>query len=368
VAATVYRLASPSPLQPETIDFGHVHIGEVVAQPMTLRNEAANDGYSEGLNARVGVTTGSATGGGTVTQLTPGSIDTSSLIVGIDSTTAGAKTGTIAVDFSSDGVGTSELGETPLAGQSWLVTVIGQVNNYANPTIVLLSDTGHLSQDDALNYSLDLGVVLVNQEMVEVELGLTNEAMAPADQLGGMWTLDAPGFTLTGFDPVSGVDPGGAWSGLFVQLDTSSVGDFAGQIVLAPTSDNATTTSLLSEVTIDLTGTVAEALKGDLNYDGGINRDDIGGLVLGLNDPTTYQLRYSQPAHLAGDIDGDGDLDFDDIDDFVAALLASPLDAESNAVPEPSALMLAAIAALATAIVGRRNGLRSTAQLEPPSP
>jgi hypothetical protein len=46
-------------------------------------------------------------------------------------------------------------------------------------------------------------------------------------------------------------------------------------------------------------------------------------------------------------MDGDGDLDFDDISGFVTALSSPPLMVESHSIPEPSALALVAIAALA---------------------
>lgn len=235
--------------------------------------------------------------------------------------------------------------------RSRTVTLAGQVNNYANPTLVELSNTGDLTQDHATHYTLDLGVALVDRVASSVELGLLNDVASPADELGGTWTVDAPGFIVTGFDPTLGIAPGATLAGFFVDLDTSTAGDFAGQLILTPTSDDSVSTSLLSEVTIDLVGTVVESIAGDLNYDGMIDFDDMSGFVLGLNDPADYQWQFGRPAHLAGDMDGDGDLDFDDISGFVTALSSPPLMVESHSVPEPSAIALVAIATIASTML-----------------
>jgi hypothetical protein len=61
-------------------------------------------------------------------------------------------------------------------------------------------------------------------------------------------------------------------------------------------------------------------LRGDMNFDGAVDMDDIDDFVLGLNDPAAYEAQYGAPPSANGDIDGDGDQDFDDIDKFVGLL------------------------------------------------
>jgi len=69
------------------------------------------------------------------------------------------------------------------------------------------------------------------------------------------------------------------------------------------------------------------AILGDMDLDGNVDFDDITALVLGLQDPASYEQTYGVPASRHGDIDRDGDADFDDIPRFVTPLGGVPLDA-----------------------------------------
>ena len=51
-AGSVYRLAAPNALGP--ISLGNVHVGTVAAQALVIANTAANDGWSEALDASFG--------------------------------------------------------------------------------------------------------------------------------------------------------------------------------------------------------------------------------------------------------------------------------------------------------------------------
>jgi hypothetical protein len=91
-------------------------------------------------------------------------------------------------------------------------------------------------------------------------------------------------------------------------------------------------------------------LAGDLDGDDDVDFDDIGPMVLGLNDPQGYEGQFGLQPHVRGDIDGDGDLDFDDVAPFVGLLDADPSIARRPAaalqpapVPEPSSFALALI-------------------------
>ena len=133
VSGNVYRLAEPSAHSPAPVMLANVHVGDVSQQALSISNTAANDGFSENLNANLGTTTGNATASGSFNGLTAGSSDSSSLIVGVDTSTAGAKSGTAALGLVSDGTGINSLGQTALSGQT--VNVSGNVYRLAAATV-----------------------------------------------------------------------------------------------------------------------------------------------------------------------------------------------------------------------------------------
>jgi hypothetical protein len=69
--------------------------------------------------------------------------------------------------------------------RSRTVTLAGQVNNYANPTLVELSNTGDLMQDHATHYTLDLGVALVDQVVQSIAGDLNYDGMIDFDDMSG---------------------------------------------------------------------------------------------------------------------------------------------------------------------------------------
>ena len=114
----VFRLASASTVAPNPVDFGNVRVGSVATQALTIANTAANDGFSEKLNASIGGATAGVTAAGSFNLLAPQSSNNSALVVGIDTATAGARAGTATITLASDGTGTSGLGVTPLTPQT----------------------------------------------------------------------------------------------------------------------------------------------------------------------------------------------------------------------------------------------------------
>ena len=158
VTGKVYRLAVANAHTPDPVAFGIVHLNDVVAkQAVSLTNGATNDIYSERLDASFGSpTTGVTTNGGSITQLLPGSTDSTSLKVGISTVAAGSINGSVSLALQSDGANTSGLGLTDLTAQ--IVHVTGQVNYYADPLLAFKSGSGTLTETDATHFTLDLGV------------------------------------------------------------------------------------------------------------------------------------------------------------------------------------------------------------------
>ena len=135
-AGSVYRLAAPNAIGSPVTFSGNYHVGDTVpAQALTLTNDAANDGFSEHLDAAFNGSTGGATGTGTISLLAPEDANTTSLLVGLNTSTVGAKSGTVTVGLTSNGAGTSSLGTTALASQ--VVTVnAGNVFRFAAPGVI----------------------------------------------------------------------------------------------------------------------------------------------------------------------------------------------------------------------------------------
>ncbi|HJQ81932.1 MAG TPA: choice-of-anchor D domain-containing protein, partial [Lacipirellulaceae bacterium] len=259
--AIAYRFAAPTPHTPEPVNFGIVHVGDTPQQPLSLSNTAPADGFSESLDAAIGNPTVSATtNGGSFTGLAPGATNSTSLVVGIDTSSAGAKSGTATITLTSNGAGSSGLGLTSLPSQT--VNVQAQVNNFAVADFAKLAGDGTFTMTGANEFTLNLGTAIQGQPALAAELGVINDVLAPADDLAGSFTLNAPDFTLTGFDPFDADDheaitAGSIRSGLMVELDTSMVGMFSGQITLNPRSINPSPFTMdLAPITITLRGAI----------------------------------------------------------------------------------------------------------------
>jgi hypothetical protein len=348
-AGTAYRYAAPTHT-PEPVNFGIIHVGDVAAQALTISNTAANDGYSERLSASIGGATGHATtNGGSLSGLAPGASNNTSLTVGLNTATAGLKSGTATLSLTSTGAGTSGLADTTLTGQT--VSVQAQVNNFAAPKVVKLAGGGTLTLNSATSASLDLGATFVGKSALSATLGILNDVAAPADDLAGSFTSSAPDFVLGGLGAFDGLAAGATRGGLSIALNTTTPGDYSGQITLAPQSTNPRPFSMnLSPVTIDLTGVIYAAE--DFNADGQVDGLDLA------------QWRNSFGPAGGADADFDGDSDGADFLRWQrAAASGGSVASASQATPEPQSLALVAWAAAARVLVAssRRAGGRRDA-------
>ncbi len=144
---TVWNPAAANTLS-GTINFGTVLKGTTLSQTLSISNTAPNNGFSEKLDATFGTPFGDATtSGGPISLLAAGGTSTA-LSVGLDSATAGGKSGSVQVDFASNGAGTSGLGTLSLAPQT--VNLVGTVLDPA--TALLVGGTASGSA-----WSIDLG-------------------------------------------------------------------------------------------------------------------------------------------------------------------------------------------------------------------
>ena len=173
VSANVFRLAE-NVTTPNPINFSSSHVGDVVSQTLNITNKAINDGYSEKLDASFGVAGGDANHNNVgISQLAAGASN-NDMVVSLDTRTAGAKAGTIILDYQSNGVGTSGLGFTGLSTE--ILKVSGDVYNYAN---VLLASFGYgnFSSGAVNQYTLDFGDILQGSGLFTANLSVMNNGL-----------------------------------------------------------------------------------------------------------------------------------------------------------------------------------------------
>jgi hypothetical protein len=215
---------------------GNVRVGQIASGALTIGNTAANDGFSEGLVVSGAIAQGAArTAAAPKGTIAPGG--TATLGVSVDTSRAGAQSGTVSLSAASDGSLTN--GGTSVAlGQQMAVV---SANVYA-PAVATVTP--------AVNF----GIVRVG-DAAQRSLSVTNSATgALTDSLVTVPEKVAAGFTL-------GAAPGALAQGqvgaISVTLDTSKAGSFSGKAGLSFVSKNPTLADLaLDTQRVSLTGTV----------------------------------------------------------------------------------------------------------------
>jgi hypothetical protein len=254
VTGAVYRYADPSMHMPEPVAFGVVHVGDVVtSKSLSITNNAANDGFSESLNGSIGGGTNGVTANGSFAGLAPGSTNNSSLVVGINTATAGTRNGTATIGLVSNGTGSSGLGLTTLSSQT--VNVSGQVNFYADPVLVFQAGSAALIMKSATSFTLDFGVVQQNSGTYLGDFAVMN-ALHDAifqDTLGGSWDISlVNSFQLSGFTSFVGIVSGGTADPSVAFDSNMALGTYTNTILLHPTSSNASGSSDLGTIQLTL--------------------------------------------------------------------------------------------------------------------
>ncbi|MGZ4984164.1 MAG: choice-of-anchor D domain-containing protein, partial [Chthoniobacterales bacterium] len=253
VSGNVYRLASASTHTPEPVAFGIVHIGDTPSQALSISNTAVNDAFSEKLDGSIAASTGGVTASGSFSLLAPGAPANTSLSVGIDTATAGNKNGTATISLVSDGTGTSGLTNTNLTSQT--VNVTGQVNFFADPVVIFKSGSATVTMNSPTSFTINFGSVQPNSGTYLASFGVNNSLHNSTfqDSLGGTWNLAmVSNFGTSGFGAFSGIAPGSSLDPN-VSFDSSQgIGSYSNQILLDGTSSNASGTSNLNEIQLNL--------------------------------------------------------------------------------------------------------------------
>jgi hypothetical protein len=252
VTGAAYDLANPViTAPPQPIAFGNHHVGDAITQQaVTIQNQVVTSAaFQEGLD--VTATPGAGrTATGSIGLLAAGK-SSSAISVGIDSASAGNKSGNVALTLTSNGSGTSGLGTTPLPSQN--VAVTGAIYNFATSNAIApLHFVQHVGD----------GGGSVSQALI-----ITNTAPAGAfsEGLNSGFGAYTPGVTDT-LTPtfkgsITNLAAGATDStSMLATIDTTKAGLFNGSTVVQQASNGATTSGLgitkLADQNVGVSGSV----------------------------------------------------------------------------------------------------------------
>jgi hypothetical protein len=238
------------------IDFGTVHVGDVVSASYSVKNagtaasvRGAFQTVGNGANVTDSRLSGTGIAAADFGKLDAGATSASRTIT-FSATNAGALSGQqIHVATNFDNVTLANL------------TIQGAANYYASPLWTNATGDAVLSKLSATSYTLSFGTVDVSAGLLAADLDLLNELLDAfyQDSLGGTFNLaDVTHFTLTGFDGFSGVGSGDSRSGFAIQFDPSDVGSgtYSETLMLNPTSTNGSGSSSLSAIQLTIQAAV----------------------------------------------------------------------------------------------------------------
>ena len=254
VFGSVYRPAAFT-VQPNNLT---VHVGDPGTQSLTITNTDPNDGYSENLIATVIGTTGGVMASGSTGDIAP--LSTGALALHFSTATAGL-IGTVTLDLKSDGIGIDGLGQLDL-GQVTVPVTVTPTNVAAQATIEELSGGGTFAQHGSV-YTLDLGTI---SGPATINLGVLNSAIAPADTLGGNFSITGDSvFNNTGFAAFTGLASGATDAVPTVAFAPTTAGLYTETITLNALDETGSGTAALSNETLIITAKFVPQLAGQAN-------------------------------------------------------------------------------------------------------
>ena len=216
----VYQVAQPA-FGSTSLNLGNVRVGGSAQQALSVSNTNVAPGFQEGLSASAGGATAGITAGGSFANLAAGGSNNTSLLVGLNTSSAGAKSGTATVNLTSTGAGTSGLANLPLGAQ--LINVSGNVYQ--------------LAQGQLNTAPLNFGVVQVGQ-VVSQTLSISNVAAGPGgfvEDLNASFgaTSGTGAGLISGTGSISGLLAGGTnATGMTVNVNTAAAGTVDGAIAV----------------------------------------------------------------------------------------------------------------------------------------
>lgn len=222
--AAAYNLAAGS-ATPTPVSITNQRVGGSASQLLTVANTAAAGVYSEALNASFSGTGGAATtNSGSIVSLIAGGSNSSAMSVGVNTASAGAKTGSATLAYVSDGTGSNgNSGLAPSSVGSQIINVSGNVYQLAAGQV----------NTAALNF----GTVQVGQAVSQV-LSISNVASGPAgfveDLNASFGAASGTGAALiSGTGSINALAAGASnGTAMTVNVDTSATGSINGAIAV----------------------------------------------------------------------------------------------------------------------------------------
>ena len=226
VSGAVYAAAVAKVTQ--AVNFGVVHVGDVVSQTISVGNTTSG-ALTDSLLGGFGMVSPHFTGSGQVSLAAGGA--SSALTLTANTSAAGVFSGTAALTLASH--------DAQLADQSLYVAPVAlsaTVDNYASAALSLTGGAGTLT-GSGTSYTLDLGNITAE---TSATLAVQNSATGQADTLEGAFTVQGgSAFLDSGFGAFSGLQAGQSQGGLDIQALFSGVGEQSQTITLTPYGDNA---------------------------------------------------------------------------------------------------------------------------------
>jgi hypothetical protein len=238
------------------VNFGIVHVGDsVTAQNVSVTNNAPVTGLNDVLLGSISAN-GPFSGSGSLgtTGLSASATDASSLMVGLNTGTAGLFSGQATVGTKSHN---ADMADLNLADQQ--VSLSATVNNYAVADIQKAGGAGSLSRSGN-TFTLDFGTLTQGTGSVDALLEALNNVVGLSDLLRGYYNvIDGNDFSLSGFAAFSGLAAGGAAGPLDVSFNTSNLGMFTDELTLLAQGYNSSGYSDEQDLTLIIKANVVTA-------------------------------------------------------------------------------------------------------------
>ncbi|MGB9153392.1 MAG: choice-of-anchor D domain-containing protein [Alphaproteobacteria bacterium] len=200
-----------------TVNFGNVREGSTVSEALSITNSALP--VAELLDGSIGLVSGDATGSGSFSLLGDSSTDATDIHVGLGTGTAGVQSGSVLLNFKSDGTGVDTNGVHNLADQT--VDVTGTVYREATASVAALPTNVIVHVGSTLN------------ETLAITNGAANDGYS--ENLIASVAGTTSGITATG--STGDIAAQASSNAITVGISTAQAGVISGDVTLALASD-----------------------------------------------------------------------------------------------------------------------------------
>jgi von Willebrand factor type D domain len=185
-----------------------------------------------------------------------------------DAALAGAPVENLQVKISSGSGNATALPVFPSTAQTEIVSGQPVAGTPPDPMFSELSGGGTLTFDSSTDtYTLDLGTLIQDAQLPTIQIALDNAATAPADLLGGAFTVPlGGGFSVSGASLKTPIAAGASYTGLQFTIDTSTLGSNTMTLGFNPKDINASGyDASLGKITLKIEDTIATPAAAAIN-------------------------------------------------------------------------------------------------------